>query len=115
MSDIIITWPKKRTLESYLDELDKACEAGLTIHYRVASKPRVEAGDRCFMVHDGAIRGWNIILGVAHRDDVIDPISGTRMKPGWYIERDPLWHPMDNSLEMAGFRGYRYVTTFDLP
>jgi hypothetical protein len=111
MSDIIITWPKRRALESYLEELKKAWLAGRVIGYRVASRPNVEEGDRCYVVHSGKLRGWNEIFAVEYRGDVIDPLTHKPMRPGYYIIRDAEWHPCPEPLkEMVGFRGYRYST-----
>lgn len=109
--DIAITWPKTRTLESYLTELRKADDNGLLINYRVPTRPkRLVVADRCYMIYDGAVRGWNEVLGVEHRDDVLDPVSGEIMAPGVFIVRNPLWFPIFGpEILMKGFQGYRYV------
>lgn len=117
-TDIILTWPKGRALASYLLELRKAEAEALNINYRIARPPRqpfVYYGDdraaRCYMVHDGMIRGYNEIIdvverggrevrGVAERADEWWP-------PGWYVVRDPKWYSIA-PIEMAGFRGFRY-------
>lgn len=113
--DIAITWPKSRTLESYLSELEKAADAGLVINYRVPSYPKkLNAGDRCYMVHDGVVRGWNEVLGVEERDDVTDPVSGALMRPGVYVVRNPYWMAeWGVERPMKGFRGFRYVNFSD--
>lgn len=109
MSDIILTWPKSRSLESYLREVRRAHSEGLVVNFRVRHAPDVTEGDRCYMVHDGVVRGWMKILGVQESSRVIDPITQRSMS-GLFVVREPLWHPMDPPLRrMPGFRGYRYA------
>jgi hypothetical protein len=111
--DIVATWPKSRPLSSYLDELLRAYRLGLQINYRVARLPHLpfaaweERPGRCYMVHDGAVRGYNEIDRFTHRSDVRDPITNLFMPPGFYIVRDPRWHPID-PIPMAGFQGWRW-------
>lgn len=111
--DIVVTWPKSRPLSSYLDELLKAYAQGLEINYRVSRLPQLdfaaweERPGRCYMVHDGAVRGYNEINRFTHRSDVRDPISGELMRPGYYIVRDPRWIPI-TPIPMAGFQGWRW-------
>lgn len=106
--NIVITWPKTRSLRSYLDELQRAHEHDLVINYRVPSLPKAYYGDSCYMVHDGFIRGWNYVLATEYRSDVRDPIDGNLWPPGFYVVRDPEWHPIDPE-PMKGFQGYRYL------
>lgn len=107
MTDIVVTWPKSRELQSYLDELAKAHQQGLVINYRVSVLPRA-VPERCYMVHDGAVRGWNRVLGMGDRTDVVDPITQSLMEPGVFITRDPVWHPLADPIPMRGFQGWRY-------
>lgn len=107
MPDIVVTWPKNRTLNSYLYELEQAVQENRFICYRVARLPRVRMGDQCYVVHDGFIRGYNIIRDATYMDDVIDPITNERMDSGYYILRYPEWREIE-PVEMEGFRGFRY-------
>lgn len=110
MSDLILTWPKSRSLDSYVSELANAERDGMVINFRVPTRPRVRARDRCFMVHDGAIRGYNDIVGVCERGarEVVDPITGGYWPTGIYVVRHPRWFPIDPR-PMRGFQGYRYA------
>lgn len=108
MSDIIVTWPKSRTLSSYLFELEHAELCDEVIGYKVRYKARVEKGDRCYMVHDGAIRGWTEIHGVEWGDEFWNPHKQSYMGIGWFVVRSPVWHPLADPLPMKGFRGFRY-------
>lgn len=115
--DLIVTWPKSRPLSSYLRELERAQRSGQVINYRVRHQPRISPsawrgrGPRCYMVHDGAIRGYNKIRCLTFREDheVVDPITGNFWPRGWYIVRDPGWHEVE-PVPMRGFRGFRYGT-----
>lgn len=109
--DIAITWPKSRPLESYLAELKKAADAGLVINFKVPTWPkRIKEGERCYIVYDGFVRGYNNILGVDSKDDVIDPITGQRMAPGVYVVREPTFYDTGSPhVAIDSFRGYRYV------
>lgn len=109
--NIVVTWPKGRPLESYLTELARAQRGGLVINYRVPHPPWEAAGGRCYMVHSGAVRGWNRIRSVElrKRGEVTDPITGAPWPEGFYIVRDPRWHPIE-PIEMRGFQGWRYFT-----
>lgn len=127
MKDIIVTWPKDRPLQSYLDELEKAARDNKVINYRVHKPPGGVIGEnvvsvsfrysakppRCYMVHDGYIRGYNDVLEVTYkgRGDVTDPITGQGMRAGWYIVRNPKWHPI-NLIPMSGFQGFRYFDEY---
>lgn len=122
--DVVVTWPKTRPLESYLMELGRAVKRGLQINYRVARPPRWEDAHedhgwigwdygvkhpRCFMVYNGFVRGWCRIDGVCWRMEgrVLDPATGSFMRAGWYIVRDPEWHSIE-PIPMRGFQGWRW-------
>lgn len=110
--NIIITWPKTRTLESYVEECAKACELSQEINFRVPARPKeARVGDRCYVVYDGFVRGWHEILVVNWRDEgVVRDRSGSFWPAGWYIVRHPLYHPwLDDPVPMRGFQGVRYA------
>lgn len=110
MKDLVITWPKKRKLDSYEIELGHAAVAGQVINFRVPSTPK-EVCERCYIVYDGKVRGWNLVLGYARRGDneVLDPITGKYWPAGIYIIRKPEWNVMRAGPEMKGFQGFRYI------
>jgi hypothetical protein len=119
--DLVITWPKTRPLYSYLRELSKAQDAGELINYRIARPPSDEwrlqlayRSARCFIVHDGFIQGYNRIRGIEEKgeNEVTDPITGAFWPSGWYIVREPEWHPIE-PIPMKGFRGWRYFDTLE--
>lgn len=114
MNDIILTWPKKRSLDSYLKECEKAAQMGRIVGYSAQNRPRSQRGDRSYMVHDGAIRGWleitQVISYESHSPDFVDPSTGKVWRGGgrWIIVRNPVWHRIE-PIPMKGFRGFRYT------
>lgn len=113
VSDLIITWPKTRPLQSYLDECAKAAREGLLINYRVRFPPvrlDLAADARAYVVYDGAIRGWQLLDSVRFRaDGEVQGVAGEQWPEGWYIVRHPEWHPCAETPAM-GFQGWRYHT-----
>lgn len=112
--NLIITWPKTRTLESYVEECAKAHELGQSINFRLPNKPRVIVdllGQRCYVVYDGLVRGWHKITEITWRGEgVVKDRDGSNWPPGWYVVRDPLYFPwMDAPVPMRGFQGIRYA------
>jgi hypothetical protein len=112
--DLILTWPKTRPLDSYLRELTLAQERGEVINFRVSGQPNVKGGRRCYMVHDGAMRGWLPIVEVVYRGprEVRRVVSDARSgfwPEGWFVVRKPRWTPLAEPVKMQGFQGFRYL------
>lgn len=121
--DIVATWPKTRSLESYLEELEKASALGLDINFRVPSWPRWTFESLrvrpayCYMVHDGAIRGYNIIkYATFYEDREVARVENDSFAGFWpkgkYIVRNPKWHPVE-PIAMKGFQGWRWFNYED--
>jgi hypothetical protein len=108
MIDIVCTWPKKRTLEDYLGELDAAIAADLWINYHISSPPTGPIW-RCYMVHDGAVRCWSGVMEVTYREygQVTDVKGGPFWPEGWYVVRSP-YYRLTEPFAMKGFQGWRY-------
>lgn len=115
MKDLVITWPKTRALDSYLKELEKANERGEVINFKIPTIPKDTTCERCYIVYDGRIRGYNEIISVEEQENyaVKDPLTGKYWSAGIYIVRNPLWHPLKAGPEMKGFQGYRYIERSD--
>jgi hypothetical protein len=112
--DLLITWPKKRSFESYLKVLAYAAERGEVINFRIARLPKLGFLDwsgrnkRCYVVYDGAVRGYNEILDLLHLDaDEVSGYYGESWGAGNYIVRDPLWYPVE-PVPHRGFQGWHY-------
>lgn len=124
--DIVVTWPKGTPLGSYLANLELAKRDELVINYRVARLPSWDDAiadhdviswpygvehPRCYMVHDGAVRGWCEILYCCERAD--GEVDG--WPAGLYLVRSPEWHPLERPVQMAGFRGWRWFDRRRVP
>jgi hypothetical protein len=109
--DLVLTWPKSRSLDSYLTELEKAVKEDKAICYRVTRLPRkAESGARVYMVHDGFVRGFSELIAAERVNHTIrNPHNGMMLAPGNYIVRRAEWHSMIRPVEMAGFQGFRYA------
>lgn len=117
--DLLITWPKKRPLASYLDALTKAAAEGKVINFRVAKLPKIGFLDwsgrpkRCYVVYDGFVRGYNEILDLTGREHgEVDGFYGEEWGAGNYIVRDPLWHPVE-PVPHKGFQSWHYYRHSD--
>jgi hypothetical protein len=106
--NVLITWPKTKPLEDYLEALAAAKAFGEVINYRVA-KPPTRHVKRCYVVYDGAIRGWSPIREVKYYgENTVRIVDGDGYWPaGYYIVRDPEWNEI-RPIPMKGFQGWRY-------
>ena len=110
--DIVLTWPKKDSLSSYLQNLRAAHARDETILFSVSAFPtKLEHQDRVYMVHSGRVRGWTEFLDFVDGDvRPVDPRTGRLMEAGRYLRRSAFWHPLSEPLPlMKGFQGFRYA------
>lgn len=107
-SNIIITLPKSVKWEDYQKEIDTVADRSYVMNFKVNGFPKVKIGARCYIIHNGFIRGWMEIVGFSAKD-----FSCTTTGAGWsgkFIERSGEFHEIKNSIPMKGFQGFRYVT-----
>ena len=109
---LCITIPKNISWEDYRRELDDARENNLVLNYKLSNYPKnVGPGDRCYVVHDGLIRGWSEIIDIVRRPEpFICHTTGRLWDAGIYVQRSGDFHYLKKRVEMKGFMGYRYVT-----
>ena len=66
---ILITIPKTIKWEDYKKELETVKDGNQEMSFRVSSKPtKVKPGDRCYLCHNGFIKGWMIISNIEYRN-----------------------------------------------
>jgi hypothetical protein len=106
MSDIIITLPKTYNWLKYLDELKVAEKKGEVLNFKVPTFPKVEPGDKCYITHNHAIRGYNIIVGLEEKEFTCSTTG--QVWKGKFIVRDPHFHKVSPTQSMKGFQGWRY-------
>jgi len=110
--DVLITIPKKVKWETWLKECEAvAKDPGATLNYRVARMPKgITSGKtKCFVVHDGFIRGYHVIYDAIWRDDFICQTTGTEWKAGYYLIRKGCFYPIE-PIPHRGFQGWRYFS-----
>jgi hypothetical protein len=103
----VMTVPKTVSWEAYKREL-KAVESGdAVLNYRARVPKHMRVGDRCYVVHDGRVRGWMTVTGVERRTKAWTcTTTKKRWPPGQYIQRSGPFHEVDGP-EMRGFQGVR--------
>lgn len=106
--DIIITLPKSISWDEYQKELDAVADGSQVMRFKVNSFPKnAKEGCRCYLVHDGHIKGWMKVTGF-HEGDFQCSTTGQNWT-GKFIERSGPFHTT-NSIPYKGFQGWRYYT-----
>ncbi len=107
-SDWVLTIPKSVNWSIYERELAAAADGSQVMNYKTRFIPKgMRKGDRCFLVHDGRVRGWMAIVGLEDRAEPFTCSTTGRTWPaGKYIQRSGPFHKVDGPA-MIGFRGVR--------
>ena len=107
-NDWMITIPKKVNWDEYIQELEDAHANGDVANFRVANFPKkMRPGDKCYIVHDGKLRGWTEVKAMKHWPEGFECSStGQEWPPGKYIQRSCEFHAIDGP-EVKGFQGVR--------
>lgn len=107
----LITIPKTVSWKDYERELETVADGSQIMNYRTRFFPKEMAeGDRCYVVHDGRVRGWMKIVGLIDQDHPWTcTTTGTRWPPGKYIQRSGPFHLVDG----PAYQGFRGVRRFD--
>lgn len=104
--DIIITIPKKIKWVEYQKELDIVHDGSNTMKFKVPFFPKsTNIGDRCYVVHNGCIRGWMEITNFM--EDSFTCTTTGRKWHGKFIERSGQFHKI-RPIAYKGFQGWRY-------
>lgn len=111
--DWVITIPKTVQWSDYQKELQTVSDGDQVMNYRVRFFPKeMKEGDRCYIVHDGRVKGWMSIVGLAEQSlSWRCSTSGATWPAGKYIQRSGPFYPVDGP-SMIGFRGVKkFVST----
>lgn len=103
--DIIITIPRSISWDEYQKELDAVKDGSSVMNFKVNHFPKTDIGSRCYLLYDGAIRGWMEIVGLSE-DDFTCSTTGKKWK-GKFIQRSGPFHKIE-PIPMKGFQGFRY-------
>lgn len=108
MANICITLPKSTKWSDYEKELDKVKDGKEEMNFRLPTLPRdVHPGDRCYVCHDGFVKGWMEITNIGKRDGFDCSTTGKQWNDGIYVSRSGEFHYLDKPIPMKGFQGYR--------
>lgn len=105
--DIMITLPKTIAWSDYLMELAEA-EKGAIINFKVPFFPKNCTGGKCYIIHDGNVKGWMNITGTSEKEFQCETTG--KMWSGKFIERSGKFNEMTHVVKMKGFQGWRYAT-----
>ena len=95
----------QKEMQKTKKELDKVKGGEEIINFKVNNFPKINVGCKCYLVHDGFIRGWMEVVGLSEKEFTC---STTGKKwVGKFIERSGPFHNIDPIL-MKGFQGFRY-------
>lgn len=104
--DIIITIPKKIAWTDYEKEMLAVKDGSQVMNFKVSSFPKIKPGNRCYVVHDGEIKGWMKIVGTSEEE--FECTTTGKKWSGKFIQRSGPFHYI-NPIEMKGFQGFRYA------
>lgn len=107
--DWAITVPKTTKWEDYEKELTVVQEEKVEMLFKVPPRFKAaEPNDRCFVVHDGLVRGWMLVTGIARVFEHWQcTTTGKSWGPGTYLKRSGHFHRMPGRIKMKGFQGIR--------
>lgn len=104
--DIIVTIPKSISWKEYEKELIAVRDGSKILNFKTAHFPNIKIGNRCYLLHDGEIKGWMKIVGFEENDFTCE-VTGKKWK-GKFIQRSGPFHYI-TPIEMKGFQGFRYA------
>lgn len=109
---IIITLPSYIKWEDYEKELSQVKDYSKILNFKVHNFPKgINKGDKCYIIHQGNIKGWMEIVGFSEKEFNCD-VTGKTWK-GKFIERSGPFHYITEKLPMRGFQGFRYFDMDD--
>lgn len=110
----VITIPKTIDWSEYQRELDAVKDGSQVMNYRVRFFPKeMKEKDRCYIVHDGFVKGWMEIVGLYESDNPwVCTTTGAFWPAGRYIQRSGPFHEVAGPA-MTGFRGVRKFPKID--
>lgn len=103
MTDVVVTLPKSFGLQAWIDEGDAAGDAllddgrGPFYYWGVPTVPKIEIGERVYVVYDGHLIGYAHLVGKSFDEN-----------GKCYLVRRGGAVAVTIDEEIPGFRGYRY-------
>lgn len=110
MANICITLPKSVKWSDYEKELEKVKDGKEKMNFRLPTLPKdVHPGDRCYICHDGFVKGWMKITSIGKHDGFNCSTTGKEWSDGIYVSRSGEFHYLNNPIPMKGFQGYKKI------
>ncbi len=103
--DIIITLPKTINWSDYELELNAVKDGKEVMNFKVNAFPKTTIGKRCYIVHNGYIKGWMKITGMSSKEFKCSTTG--KLWKGNFIERSGPFNYIE-PIPMKGFQGFRY-------
>ena len=109
---LIVTLPSTTDWGDYEKELRKAANYKYVLNFKVHNFPKgIHKGDKCYVVHNGFVKGWMEIVGFSEQPFVCTTTN--RKWDGKFIQRSGPFHYLDTKIPMKGFQGFRYFNILD--
>ena len=110
-----ITIPKTIKWTDYEKELETVVDETQEMNYKIPTIPKdIHVGDRCYICHDGYIKGWMKISNIGKRSGFDCTTTGKEWADGCYVSRTGKFHYLEHPIPMKGFMGYRIVKISDI-
>lgn len=107
MRNIIITLPKTISWEDYKKELANAAQGDI-MNFKVPFLPKEPViGGRCYVLHDGYIKGWMLIMGTKQKG--FNCTTTGKRWDGNFIERSGEFHYLQQKIKAKGFQSWHYL------
>jgi len=105
--DWVITVPKTTKWKDCLQGIDDAQADDSVVNYHVSYFPKyMEIGDRIFVVWNGFVRGWMLLIDMVYREGFVCASTNRCWPEGKYLVRSGPFHVVDGP-PMRCFRGIR--------
>lgn len=106
---IVITLPATEQWGMYEKEIERVKDYSQVMNFKVPFFPKgVGIGDRCYVVHDGVVKGWMEIVGMEEKEFTCTTTG--KKWVGKFIMRSGPFHKLDREIRMKGFQGFRYFS-----
>lgn len=105
---LAITIPASVKWEDWEAEVAHAIAYDEVLNFKVNAFPTyVKPGDRCYVIHQGFVKGYQIIAGFSEQE--FQCTTTGICYEGKFVQRFPKFYRLETEYPMKGFQGFRYV------
>ncbi len=107
-NDWVITVPKTVDWKTYEKEIATVVDGESEMNFKVPPHFKsAQKGDRCYVCHDGQVKGWMLVTGLERYDQNWEcTTTGKIWTAGTYLKRSGPFHKIE-PISMKGFQGIR--------